>query len=216
MFIPENYIDIIIRLILSVVLGGLIGLERVKTNHDAGLRTHILVSLGSAGIMVLSEGLVGQFDGDISRIAAQVVSGIGFLGAGCIIVNGNRIKGLTTAAGLWATACVGLCAGIGYYFVALLMTLLMLGAMIALAPIANKLAEKAHRHTCTLRVLLIDEAGLESLIKRVNLLDVSVSSLEKTSDKEVKLKIECESNKEAERLILSAMTSKHIAKVERV
>ncbi len=176
MFLPENYIDIIIRLVLSVVLGGLIGLERVKSNHDAGLRTHILVCLGSAGIMVLSEGLGADFGTDVSRIAAQVVSGIVFLGAGCIIVNGNRIKGLTTAAGLWATACVGLCTGIGYYFIALLMTLLMLAAMIALAPLANRLAERAHKHTCTLRVILADGGGRESLIKRVNQLDVSVAS----------------------------------------
>ena len=104
MFLPVNWDDIVIRLVLAVVLSGLIGIERVKTNHDAGLRTHILVCLGSAGIMLMSEVMQAQFGNDVGRIPAQVVSGIGFLGAGSIIVNNSRIKGLTTAAGLWTTA----------------------------------------------------------------------------------------------------------------
>ncbi len=215
MFIPENYLDIIIRLALAVLLGGLIGVERVRSNHDAGLRTHILVCLGAAGIMVLSEGLTADYGADVSRIAAQVVSGIGFLGAGCIIVNGNRIKGLTTAAGLWATACVGLLTGIGYYFIALLMTALMLAAMVIFLPLTNYFLKRATRHTCTVKAYFTDEAGLESLLKRISQQELTVVSMDK-SETEATVKFECESYEEAEKLILSAMTSKHITKVERI
>lgn len=111
------------RVILSVLLGGLIGLERGHHGRAAGLRTHILVCLGAAmatmiGIYSVSElGLAG----DPLRVGAQVVSGIGFLGAGTIMVrNKDQITGLTTAAGLWATACIGLAVGLGFYLASIL------------------------------------------------------------------------------------------------
>lgn len=112
--------EMIFRLLLASVLGGLIGLEREANNRPAGLRTHILVSAGSALIMLVSiYGFVGHGPngegGEPARLAAQVVSGIGFLGAGTILRQGNSIKGLTTAASLWVSGGIGLAIGDGYY-----------------------------------------------------------------------------------------------------
>ena len=109
------------RIFLAVLLGGIIGLERGLHGRAAGLRTHILVCLGSAlaaliGIYSVS---VLQLGGDAMRVAAQVISGIGFLGVGTIMIrNHNQVTGLTTAAGLWATACIGISIGIGFYVAA--------------------------------------------------------------------------------------------------
>lgn len=119
--------QIILRLILSAVIGGLIGLEREANNRPAGLRTHILVTVGSTLIMLVS--IDGFYDvetgvhlADPARLACQVVSGIGFLGAGTILRTGNHIKGLTTAASLWVCAGIGLAIGNGYYLGGLVTT----------------------------------------------------------------------------------------------
>ena len=119
--------SIFVRLLLAVVLGGIIGMERGMKNRPAGLRTYMLVTLGACVVMVTNQYIYQVFDtGDPVRLGAQVVSGIGFLGAGTIIVTGrNKIRGLTPAAGLWATATVGLAIGIGFYEVALLAGLLV-------------------------------------------------------------------------------------------
>jgi len=117
---------VLLRIILAVLFGGIIGNERGKHGRQAGLRTHVLVCLGSAMTAltgVYASEILG-FGGDPFRIAAQVVSGIGFLGAGMIIVkSGNAITGLTTAAGLWATATIGIALGVGFYIGAILVTL---------------------------------------------------------------------------------------------
>ena len=105
------------RIFLSLMLGGLIGLERGHHGRAAGLRTHVLVCLGSALVMITSQYMMIEFGEitDISRMGAQVISGVGFLGVGTIIVTGrNQVKGLTTAASIWVCACVGLAAGIGF------------------------------------------------------------------------------------------------------
>lgn len=115
--------DLLIRLGLACVIGGVIGLERESLNRPAGFRTHILVCLGSALIMVIS--IYGFQGGDPSRLAAQVVSGIGFLGAGTILREGGSITGLTTAASLWAVAGIGLALGAGMIVPALLTTSLI-------------------------------------------------------------------------------------------
>lgn len=122
--------ELTIRLVLSLVLGGIIGLERETTNKPAGFRTHILVCMGSAIIMLTSIFIFSQFQGktnvDPTRIPAQVVSGIGFLGAGTIIREGASVKGLTTAASLWAVSAIGLAIGAGFYYGATLATFMML------------------------------------------------------------------------------------------
>lgn len=112
--------NIYIRIIVSMILGGVIGLERGTKNRPAGLRTYMLVCIGACTVMLVNQYAYQVYGvGDPVRMGAQVVSGIGFLGAGTIIVTShNQIKGLTTAAGLWASACVGLATGIGLYEVA--------------------------------------------------------------------------------------------------
>ena len=122
--------DIIIRLFLSTILGGLIGIERESLRRAAGLRTHILVCAGSTLVMLLSIFVFHTYrtytNLDPARLGAQVISGIGFLGAGTILRDGNTIKGLTTAASLWAVACIGLALGVGFYIGAIATTLIVL------------------------------------------------------------------------------------------
>lgn len=112
---------IVVRILVAIILGGIIGLERGMKNRPAGLRTYMLVCLGACVVMLINQYTYQVYGGgDPVRLGAQVISGIGFLGAGTIIVTShNQIKGLTTAAGLWASACIGLAIGIGLYEVAL-------------------------------------------------------------------------------------------------
>ncbi len=121
--------EVILRLLTATVLGGLIGMERENRNRAAGFRTHILVSIGSALVMVTSEYIFHMYKGttslDPARLGAQVISGIGFLGAGTIIKEGPNVKGLTTAATLWAVSCVGIAAGAGFYEAAVLATVMI-------------------------------------------------------------------------------------------
>ena len=127
---PFYMLNIAVRLLASCILGGIIGFEREATHHrPAGFRTHILVSLGACLAMLVSQFASDSLKGDLTidptRIGAQVVSGIGFLGAGAIIRHGLSVKGLTTAASLWSVACVGLACGIGFYAGAVLATILI-------------------------------------------------------------------------------------------
>ncbi len=126
--------EFILRIFVAAILGGLIGLEREYRSKEAGFRTHFLVALGSALFMIVSAygfseiNLVEPQRWDVSRIAAQVVSGIGFIGAGTIIFRKteNMVSGLTTAAGLWVTAAMGLACGGGMYMLSIVSTLLVL------------------------------------------------------------------------------------------
>jgi putative Mg2+ transporter-C (MgtC) family protein len=129
----------VFRIVLAAVLGGAVGIERELREHEAGLRTHMLVAVGSALFTLVSAYGFGEFfaaqEGnrfvpiDPTRIAAQIVTGIGFLGAGAIIRQGPRVRGLTTAATLWAVAAIGLAAGAGYYSGAIATTVVVLVAL---------------------------------------------------------------------------------------
>ena len=138
-----TWLSIILRLLLAVLVGGLIGSERGRSGSPAGLRTHILVCLGAAMTALISVYVAkeGGFD-DVTRIPAQVISGIGFLGAGIIIVKKNNvITGLTTAAGMWATATIGIALGYGFYLGALIAT----GACIFTAAVLTRLERKSRK-----------------------------------------------------------------------
>ena len=119
-------LDITLRLAVAMLLGGVIGFEREYRAKDAGFRTHFLVALGSALFCIVSQFGFGFELKDSSRVAAQVVSGIGFLGAGTIIFQKNVVRGLTTASGLWVTAAIGLACGTGMYLPAVVTTLMVL------------------------------------------------------------------------------------------
>ena len=117
-----NVLSTFLRLALALICGGVLGIERGRKNRPAGFRTYMLVCVGATLVMTTNQYMMVFYQtGDPARLGAQVISGIGFLGAGTIIVTGrNRVKGLTTAAGLWADACVGLAIGVGFYSGAIL------------------------------------------------------------------------------------------------
>ena len=156
-----NWDEALLRLALAAVLGGLIGVERELREREAGLRTHLLVSVGSALFTIVSAYGFEEFlesgeavvRADPTRIAAQIVTGIGFLGAGAIIRQGFSVRGLTTAATLWVVAAVGLAAGAGYYSAAVITTALVLVALWPLRIIAYQLL---HRFRPEDGLLLVD------------------------------------------------------------
>lgn len=123
-----NMASIILRFVIAIIFGGAIGVERGKKSHAAGMRTHIVVCMGAASVMMVSQYISSylHITTDPARLGAQVISGIGFLGVGTIVVTGHKqVKGLTTAAGLWASACMGLAIGVGFYEGATVMCLLL-------------------------------------------------------------------------------------------
>ena len=130
-----NLVSMILRLFIAAFCGGIIGISRGRRQHAAGMRTHLLVCIGSASVMLTSQFVNSQLGnpGDMLRMPAQVVSGIGFLGAGSIIVTGKRhVSGLTTAAGLWSSSCMGLAAGAGYYECAIVLCVLIYIVLVSL------------------------------------------------------------------------------------
>ena len=141
--------DFFINILIAALLGGVIGLEREYRAKEAGFRTHFLVALGAALFMILSahgfEGVLTTDNHrlDVSRIAAQVVSGIGFIGAGTIIFQRHAVRGLTTAAGLWVTAAIGMTAGAGLLLLAGSTTLLVVLCLEAQSPLLRRIG---HRH----------------------------------------------------------------------
>ncbi|TFG49371.1 MAG: MgtC/SapB family protein, partial [Anaerolineales bacterium] len=127
--------DLVIKLVFATLFGGLLGLEREIHGRPAGLRTHLLVSLGAAAFMMMSPVISRMnldFQGDPGRIAAQIVTGIGFLGAGAIVKEGVNIHGLTTAACLWVAAAIGMACGAGLFTEAILITILAITALVLL------------------------------------------------------------------------------------
>ena len=144
-YLPEtaltvfDNLEFFIRIVLAAILGALVGLERSKRQKEAGVRTHCIIACTSALFMILSKyafvdlvGVDGLRGADPARIAAQVVSGISFLGAGVIFKNGNPIRGLTPAAGMWGTAAVGMAIGAGMYWVGLIEAAVLVGIQIVL------------------------------------------------------------------------------------
>lgn len=168
-----DYGEMTLRLALALVLGGVIGLEREKSNRAAGFRTNILVCLGSCLIMLLSMYGFSAFADepnvrmDPARLAAQVISGIGFLGAGVIIFNGFSITGLTTAASLWVVAAIGLAVGAGYYYPASVTTFLVLFSLLIL----NKIEKKWIRAKKVYLIELAAEEGRNILAQTMDYLE---------------------------------------------
>ena len=175
-FLNNFNIEMLLRLLAAMLIGGLVGLERGGRNHDAGLKTHILVCIGSASIIILSILIYNDYGtGDVTRMSAQVISGIGFLGAGSIIIGGNKIRGLTTAATLWSTACFGLVVGAGYYYLAFYTTALMMFTMYCLRPLATRIQEK-HR-TISVAVSISNKQSLSELTAYLKEEGISIKSI---------------------------------------
>ncbi|MBP1964400.1 MgtC/SapB family protein [Paenibacillus aceris] len=151
--------ELLLRLVLAVFMGGAVGIEREWHNHAAGFRTHILVCLGSTTIMLLSIYGFSEFANepnvrlDPARLAAQVISGIGFIGAGAILRNGSTISGLTTAASIWVVAGIGLCVGAGFLYAAVFSTMLLLISLFVLNKWEKYVMRHRRNHEMTIKTL---------------------------------------------------------------
>jgi len=174
-------ISVCVRLLLAVLCGGIVGIEREYKRRPAGFRTHILICLGAAMTTMTSQYLllVMHYPTDITRLGAQVVAGIGFIGAGSIIVTRRqRVRGLTTAAGLWASAIVGLCLGVGFYEGALLATVLILLAELLLSRLEHRLLSSSPE--INLYMEYRDKQGLEEVLKLYRRRGVAILGMEIT------------------------------------
>lgn len=177
-------LSVAIRIAIAIIVGGLIGLERGMKNRPAGLRTYMVVCVGACLIMLTNQYIYQVTNqGDPVRMGAQVVSGIGFLGAGTIIVTRrNQIKGLTTAAGLWAAAGVGLAVGIGFYEAALIGGFAIFFVMTMLQRMDNKMHRKAK--SLEIYVELDKDYALGDFLRDVRAKDIEVRDTAREQDSE--------------------------------
>ena len=185
-----NFASVLLRLVLAMLLGGMIGLERGRKHRAAGFRTYMLVCLGSALTSIMSQYLFVQLGTvwaeiaattgkqvDVSRFGAKVYSGIGFLAAGTIIVTGRQeVKGLTTAAGLWASACMGIAIGAGFYECVIIAFVLMFLCIHFLPMVEVYLLENARNMNIYVELKSLDEIG--TLLARVKAQGVQIYSVE--------------------------------------
>lgn len=166
----------LIVIVIAFLLTGVIGYEREKNGYSAGLRTHILVGLGSCVFTIISKYAFSDGGGDPERIAAQVVTGIGFIGAGTIIQNGISVKGLTTAATLWIVAAIGMCCGSGVISVGILCTIASILVLTIL-----KVLEERHANRKTIRIAYIvpkDELSLSAAVKALDEIGVVIKDVD--------------------------------------
>ena len=195
-----NTVSVMLRLVLAVLFGGVIGLERGRKRRAAGLRTYMLVCLGAALTVLLSmyeyymvthpwaELAAGiGIRTDVSRFGAQVINGIGFLGAGTIIVTGRQeVKGMTTAAGLWASACTGLAIGAGFYECVFLAFLLISIVIRVLPQVETYIVENARNMNIYVEFESLDDVG--DIISRIKAQDVQIYDVEIDHGREEKLR----------------------------
>lgn len=193
--------EILVRLAIACTLGGLIGMEREQKRHPAGLRTHILVCVGATLVMLCNIFIFEKYKGfanvDPARLGAQVISGIGFLGAGTIIKEGLSVRGLTTAASLWAVACLGIAVGLGFYMGAVLSTSFILIILIIFSKFEYIFYGKSGKTLVTLKS--INNEGQINLIgNKLGEFEMYYSniSVEPAEDNLVVVKVKVKSNKE--------------------
>lgn len=179
-----NFFTIFFRMFLAVFVGGIIGMERDVKHRAAGLRTHMLVCMGAAVVMMTNEYVAMTYpdiDIDLTRMGAQVVSGIGFIGAGTILVtNENQVKGLTTAAGLWAAATLGLAIGIGFYEIAIIGTSAIIAIVILLRPVKQFIKDRTR--DMYVHLIVHSENGITAFIQATNRLDVRIATIDLETD----------------------------------
>lgn len=170
--------NLIIRIVVSVVLGGAIGLDRGMKHRGAGTKTITVVCLASTLVMLTEQYIQVNFPGlaNMNRMAAQVISGVGFLGVGTIIISNHRVKGLTTAATLWASASVGLAVGIGFVDGAVLITLIMLCSLHVL-PFIERFVTRKSRY-CNVIIDLEERRYIHRIVQDLKEADISVDSME--------------------------------------
>ena len=175
-----NFVTIIFRMALAILIGGIIGTERDIKHRAAGLRTHMLVCLGAATVMMTNEYVFELHPDagiDITRMGAQVVNGIGFLGAGTILVTTeNRVQGLTTAAGLWAAAAIGLAIGIGFYEITIAGGLAIVVIFILMRPLKHFIRRRTE--STDLRLVIHSQTGFSKFLMYSSTHNVKIANLE--------------------------------------
>ena len=181
-----TYLAVILRIVIAAFLGGFMGLERGLKNRAAGLRTYMLVCVGACLIMLTNQ-FIFQMDGGVGdpvRMGAQVISGIGFLGAGTIIVTRrNQVKGLTTAAGLWAAAGVGLAMGIGFYEGAIVGCATVLCVMTLMQYMDNKMRNKTK--SFEIYVEITGQTTLGDLLRHIREMDIEIRDVQKQTGADI-------------------------------
>ena len=177
-----TYLAVAVRIVMAVLIGGFLGLERGMKNRPAGLRTYMLVCVGSCLIMLTNQYIYQVYQtGDPVRMGAQVVSGIGFLGAGTIVVTRrNQIKGLTTAAGLWTSAGVGLALGIGFYEAAVMGGLAMFVVITGLQKMDNNMHRKSRQ--MELYIELTHDIALGDFLRAVRSMDLEIGDVQREQE----------------------------------
>lgn len=170
--------EMLLRLLLAAFCSGLIGFERASALRAAGMRTHTLVGVGAAVFSILS--IAGFEAADESRIAAQIVTGVGFLGAGAIFKEGGSVSGLTTAAGLWITASLGMAAGSGSYWLAALGTVVTLSMLIGLRAVDAAVRRRRVKVQSRLEVHVGDVSKLEKLLAFIQRVDPGAEQVDFT------------------------------------
>lgn len=175
--------EIITRLLIALIIGGLTGLEREKSYQFAGFRTHILVSMGSCITSVTSVILFMDYGSktslDPSRLTAQVLSGIGFLGTGAIIKNSSGIRGLTTAAGIWATACIGIAIGYGQYILGITAWIFVMATLYILKNI-DKIVFRKKQNILTIQVDNIN--SISTIYNKLEKSQIKVNNIDVVND----------------------------------
>jgi putative Mg2+ transporter-C (MgtC) family protein len=216
--------EALLRLALAAALGGVLGLERELREREAGLRTHLLVSVGSALFTLVSAYGFHDFlssgasvvRADPARIAAQIVTGIGFLGAGAIIRQGLSIRGLTTAATLWVVAAIGLAAGAGYYSAAIIATAVALIALWPLRALAFRLMRRFRGETGLLLVQLPAGESPGAVIDAVDAVDAKIDSIEISQEADrrtLELTLELRREELARELVTRLADIEHVLEV---
>jgi putative Mg2+ transporter-C (MgtC) family protein len=221
--LPElSWLEILLRVALAALLGGAIGFERELRDREAGLRTHMLVAVGAALFTLVSayawtDWRFSNASGvvfDPTRIAAQVVTGIGFLGAGAIIRQGLSVRGLTTAATLWVVAAIGMATGAGFYTAAVITTVLVLLSLYPLRVAAFRISERLRPEEGRLAVELASGATNVSVLEAVEAAGAQVRSLEFEEEGDVRrvdMRVRIQSGRSAAEL-LDALTRTHQVK----
>jgi putative Mg2+ transporter-C (MgtC) family protein len=200
--------EALVRLLIAAGLGGAIGLERELRDHEAGFRTHLIVSLGACVFTLVSayawtDWTFSTASGvvfDPTRIAAQIVTGIGFLGAGAIIVRGISVRGLTTAATLWVVAAIGMAAGTGYYVVAVGAAVLVLVSLGPLKLVSSRLVSRVRPEEAELGIRLTPEGEAARVLEGIEKLGGQISYVEFGDDRTIDVVLRASRRSESARV----------------
>ncbi|OZU87219.1 ATPase [Virgibacillus indicus] len=215
-YLGDHFLIIMTRVLIALVLSGIIGFERELKNHSAGFRTHILVGVGACLMMLLSiygfEAFIEAYDNvrfDPARIPSYVISGIGFLGAGTIIVYGGTIRGLTTAASIWTVAGIGLVVGAGMYAAAIFTTLVILLSLVFLNNF-EKLFTRGKSSNNIIEIVALPELKINNVVAIFEQYDLTIKNVEivKVENNVRNIFIKIERKRDLDRVSLFAEISK--------